>query len=155
MASIGQVAVIVAQSGVDVEASACVDSLRREVSGIVVLRQEPGEAMQALGQRVRARLAQLTGQGYRLHSAAFLAQKGFGLGDVLGTADVVRVLLSGMLTTGHGQVVLQPAAQDLHAQVALKALADALSDQVRGTGVEIISLSVDRPSVRPLAEAVA
>jgi hypothetical protein len=145
----------VAQSGVDVEASARVDQLRHEVASTIVLCQEPGEPLPALGQRVRARLAQLSGQGYRLHSATFLAHRGFGLGDVLGTADLVRVLLAAMLAEGSGQVCLQPELHDHHAQVALKALADALSDQVRGTGVEIYAAPAGRQSVRPLAEAVA
>ena len=155
MASIGQVAVIVAQTGVDVDAAPCVDQLRREVSSTVVVHQEAGEAIPSLIQRVRARLGQLATQGYRLHSATFLARRGFGLNDVLGTADLVRVMLTGMLAIGSGQVCLQPESQDLHAQVALKALADALSDQVRGTGVEIVSRKAERATLRPPAMPVA
>jgi hypothetical protein len=152
MATIGQVAVIVAQAGVDVDGYPAVDQLRRDVPATVVIHQEQGEGLPALGQRVRARIAQLTSQGYRMHSATFLAQRGFGLPDVLGTADLVRAMHSGMLTLGSGQVCLQPAAHDLHAQVALKALADAMSEQVRGTGVEIVSCAAQRPSVPPLAQ---
>jgi hypothetical protein len=157
MATSGQVAIIVAQAGVDVDASACVDQLRQEVPTTVVIHQQAGEGISALGQRVRGRIAQLASQNYRLHSATFLAQRGFGLGDVLATADLLRVLLTSMLPLGTGEVCLQPETHDPHAQVALRALADALSDQVRGTGVEIVSRTGNRPSVRPapLADAVA
>lgn len=147
MATSGQVAVIVAQAGVDVDACPCVDDLRREPCGTVVIQQEAGESIPVLGQRIRARIAQLAAQDHQLHSATFLARRGFGLADVLGTAELVRVLMTGMLAFGSGQVCLQSEAQDAHAQVALKALADALSDQMRGTGVEITS----RPSCRPPA----
>ncbi len=145
MATIGQVAVIVAQAGVDVDACPCVDNLRQEACGTVVLQQEAGESLPVLGQRIRERIAVLASQGHQLHSATFLARRGFGLGDVLGTADLVRVLLTGMLAFGSGQLCLQSEAQDPHAQVALKALADALSDQMRGTGVEVTSRQSCRP----------
>jgi hypothetical protein len=147
----GQVAIIVAQAGVDVDASACVEQLRGEVPTTVVIHQQVGESVSALGQRVRARLGQLAGQNYRLHSATFLAQRGFGLGDVLAAADLLRVLLTSIQPLGPGVVCLQPESQDPHAHVALKALADALGEQVRGTGVEIVSRAGMRPSVRPPA----
>lgn len=155
MASSGQVAIIVAQAGVDVDAAACVQQLRLEAPSVVVIQQQAGESVSALGQRVRGRLAQLASQSYRLHSATFLAQRGFGLSDVLATADLLRVLLTSLVALGSGQVCLQPEAHDPHAQVALKALADALSEQVRGTGIEIVSRASTRASVRPLAAAVA
>ena len=152
MATTGQVAIIVAQANVDVDAAACVEQLRRDVPCVVVIQQHVGEGVSALAQRVRSRLAQLANQNYRLHSATFMAQRGFGLGDVLAAADLLRVLLTSMLALGTGEVCLQPESHDLHAQVALRALADALSDQVRGTGIEIVSRASNRPSVRPLAD---
>ncbi|MFT3921664.1 MAG: hypothetical protein QM778_03940 [Myxococcales bacterium] len=149
MATSAQVAIILAQAGVDVDAAACVDQLRLDVPNTVVIQQQVGESVSALGQRVRGRIAQLANQNFRLHSATFLAQRGFGLGDVLATADLLRVLISSMLALGAGQVCLQPETYDPHAHVALRALADALSDQVRGTGIEIVSRAGSRPSVRP------
>jgi hypothetical protein len=149
MATIGQVAVIVAQSGAD--ASPSVEQVRRDVPTTVLLSQEPDESLTSLGHRVRTRLASLGAQGYRVHSATFVARNGFGLGDVLATADLLRVLLTGMVSVGGGQVYLQGDAHDAHAQVALKALGDAISDQVRGTGVEIVSGGFHLP----LAGAVA
>jgi len=156
MATSAQVAIILAQAGVDVDSAACVDQLRHEVPNTVVIQQQAGEGVSAWGQRVRELIAQLSSQSFHLHSATFLAQRGFGLGDVLATADLMRVLMSGLVALGPGQVCLLSEYHDAHAQVALRALADALSDQVRGTGIEIVSRAANRPSVRPpMAVAVA
>jgi hypothetical protein len=164
MATSGQVAIIVAQAGVDVDASACVHQLRGEVPSVLLIQQQAGENFTALGQRLRGQIAELVKQNFKLHSATFLAQRGFGLGDVLATADLLRVLTTSMLPLGPGAVYLQPESADPHAQVALRALADALGEQVRGTGVEIVSRASQRLSTRPpvpmpmpepIAEAVA
>jgi hypothetical protein len=137
MATVGQVALIVAQAGAD--PSSVEQQVRVDVPTTVKLHQEPAESLTSLGHRVRARLSQLSSQGYGVHSATFVARRGFGLGDVLATADLLRVLLTSMLAVGGGQVYLQGDAHDARAQVALRALAEAISDQVRGTGIQIVS----------------
>jgi hypothetical protein len=137
MATIGQVAVIVAQAGAD--ATPSVQSAPSDAPSTVLLSQEPNESLASLGHRVRARLTSLVTQGYRVQSATFVARNGFGLGDVLATADLLRVLLATMVSVGGGHVYLKGDAHDSHAQVALRALGDAISDQVRGTGVQIVS----------------
>src|SRR4051794_40625343 len=137
MATIGKVAVIVAQAGAD--ASPSVEQVHRAVPTTVLLNQEPHESLASLGHRVRTRLASLGAQGYHVHSATFVARNGFGLSDVLAAADLLRVLLTSMVSVGGGHVYLQGDVHDAHAQVALQALGDAISDQVRGTGVEIVS----------------
>jgi hypothetical protein len=167
MATVGQVAVIVAQDGI--EASAPLEALVANAPSphsVVLLSQEPGESLSQLSQRVRARVAVLLKEGFRVQSATFVAKNGFGLGDVLPTADMLRILVSTMVSMGHGRVFLQAHSRDTRAHYALAALADAITDQVRGTGVEIIHggpqsgpLSVPQkataftPAVQPVAVA--
>lgn len=137
MATLGQVAVIVAQAGVGT--SPVVEQARQSGPSTLVLNQEPGESLPAMGQRVRDSLSQLESRGLRVHSATFVARKGFGIADVLGTADLLRVLLSAMVSVGGGHVYLRGDAADARSQVALRALAEAISDQVRGTGIQVVS----------------
>ncbi len=152
MASSGQVAIIVAQAKVDVDGSACAHQLRDEAPNVTVIQQQVGERFSAFGQRLRREIAQLAEQDHALHSATFMVQRGFGLGDVLATADLLRVLMACVLPLGASEIRLQPEPADPHAQVALRALADALSEQVRGTGLEIVACASQRPSSRPPAE---
>jgi hypothetical protein len=136
MSSGGQVAVIVAQDGN--EAAAPLESLIHGASTVVMLSQEPDESLSQLSQRVRARLALLLKDGFRVQSATFVARSGFGLGDVPATHEMLRILVSTMVAIGAGKVFLHAHSRDTRAHYALAALATTISDQVRGTGVEII-----------------
>jgi hypothetical protein len=147
MATGGQVAVIVAQDGT--EAAQPLESLIHGASTVVLLSQEPGESLSQLSQRVRARVALLLKDGFKVQSATFVARNGFGLTDVPATAEMLRILVSTMVaqygsraegraSTGHGKVFLHAHSRDTRAHYALAALTDAISDQVRGTGVDII-----------------
>jgi hypothetical protein len=51
-----------------------------------------------------------------------------------------------MVAVGGGHVYLQGDAHDARAQVALRALAEAIGDQVRGTGIEIVSGAAQAPA---------
>jgi hypothetical protein len=136
MASLGHVAVIVAQDGANTGTP--VEALLAMGPTVVMLTQEPGETLSKLSQRVRARVQILLNDGFRVHSATFIAKNGFGLRDVLPTAEMLRSLVTPMVAAGHGRVFLQSDARDARSGYALAALADAIQDQVRGTGVEII-----------------
>lgn len=161
MATVGQVAVIVAQGGM--EAAAPLEALAATAdvaSNVIVLSQEPGETISQLGQRVRARVALLLKEGFRVQSATFVAKSGFNLADVLPTAEMLRILVATMVAVGHGRVYLHAHPRDTRAHYALASLAAAISDQVRGTGVEIIhgpprTTTVQQPAARaPMAAAV-
>lgn len=144
MATPKHVAVIVAQAGVGTPP--VVEQAREGGPATLVLNQEPGESLPAMGHRVRDSLSRLASEGLRVHRATFVARKGFGIADVLGTADLLRVLLSAMVSFGGGQVYLRGDAADARSQVALRALAEAISDQVRGTGIQIVSSTLpERP----------
>jgi hypothetical protein len=146
MASGGQVAVIVAQDGT--EAATPLESLVHNASTVVMLSQEADESLSQLSQRVRARVALLLKDGFRVQSATFVARNGFNLADVPATHEMLRILVSTMVAlsgsrgqeraAGTGKVFLHAHSRDTRAHYALAALADAISDQVRGTGVEII-----------------
>ena len=136
MAALGHVAVIVAQDGANTGTP--VEALLAMGPTVVMLTQEPGETHSKLSQRVRARDQMMMNDGFRVHSATFIAKNGFDLRDVLPTAEMLRSLVTPMVAAGHGRVFLQSDARDARSGYALAALADAIQDQVRGTGVEII-----------------
>ena len=155
MASLGHVAVIVAQDGANTGTP--VEALLAMGPTVVMLTQEPGETLSRLSQRVRARVQMMLNDGFRVHSATFIAKNGFTLGDVLPTAEMLRSLVTPMVAAGHGRVFLQSDARVARSGYALAALADAIQDQVRGTGVEIIKGAprVTAPSMPPAQPTVA
>jgi hypothetical protein len=136
MATIGQVAVIVAQEGAD--AAGPFAALDAAYATVVLLDQQPHESLSQLSQRVRARVSTLLREGYRIQSATFVAKNGFDLADVLPTADLLRALVTTMVAVGSGCVYLHADSRDTRAHLALSALADAIAEQVRGTGVQIV-----------------
>jgi hypothetical protein len=136
MSSGGQVAVIVAQDGND--AAAPLESLIHGASTVVMLSQEPDESRSQLSQRVRARVALLLKDGFKVQSATFVARNGFDLRDVTATGEMLRILVSTMVALGAGKVFLHAHSRDTRAHYALAALAATISEQVRGTGVEIV-----------------
>ncbi len=137
MATIGQVAVIVAQRGTNPEPT--VDARQAEAPTVVLLHQEPGESLGGLGQRVRAHVRALVSDGWRIRSATFVARKDFGIADIPATSELLRSLITSMVGAGAGRVYLQSQGQGTRSHFALQALAFAISDQVRGTGVEIVT----------------
>jgi len=137
MATIGQVAVIVAQRGTT--PGAAVEARQGDAPTVVLLSQEPGESLGGLGQRVRARVRVLVSEGWRIQSATFVARDDFGIRDVPATSELLRSLVTSMVAAGSGRVHLQSQGQGTRGHFALQALADAISDQVRGTGVEIVT----------------
>jgi hypothetical protein len=160
MATGGQVAVIVAQDGT--EACMPLEALRSGSSTVVLLSQEPGESLSQLGQRVKARVAILVRDGFRVQSATFVAKHGFDLTDVLPTAEMLRLLVATMVSVGQGRVYLhahsRENSRDMRAHYALAALADAIADQVRGTGVEIIHGAPKMPATlgaQPIGQIAA
>ncbi len=153
MATVGQVAVIVAQHGT--EPGGPIQARQAESSTVVMLSQEPGESLGGLGQRVRARVRSLITEGFRIRSATFVARSGFDLSDVPATSDLLRALVASMVSEGSGRVYLQAQSRDTRAHYALSALAFAIMDQVRGTGVEIITEQQDARTAQLLDAAVA
>jgi hypothetical protein len=137
MASVGQVAVIVAQRGGSPEAA--VEARQAEAPTVVLLHQEPGESLGGLGQRVRACAKALVSDGWRIRSATFVAHKDFGIADLPATSELLRSLITSMVGAGEGRVYLQSQGEGTRSHFALQALAFAISDQVRGTGVEIVT----------------
>ncbi len=152
MATVGQVAVIIAQEGTD--SSSDVASRRAETPAVVLVAQEPGETLGSLGQRVRARVRALVAEGWRIRSATFVARAGFDLSDVPATMELLRVLVSSMVSFGSGTVYLSPQGKGVRTQYALEALASAVGDQVRGTGVEIVTTRRGQAVPATVLEAV-
>ncbi len=136
MAAVGQVAVIVAQRGSSPDAA--VEARQAEAPTVVLLNQEPGESLGGLGQRVRAHVRALLLDGWRIRSATFVARKDFGIADVPATSELLRSLVTSMVGARAGRVYLQSHGEGTRSHFALKALAFAIADQVRGTGVEIV-----------------
>ncbi len=135
MASAGKLAVVVAQYGADV--AACVAAHAEAPAEIV--QQESHESAGQLSARVRERLAALATGGARIHSAAFIARKGFDVRDVMAAAGLVRGLVSAMVAAGTAQVHLHAEPSDMQTQYALTALAEAMNEELEGTGVEFVA----------------
>jgi hypothetical protein len=133
MATVGKLAVVVAQYGADV--SACVAS-EADGEAVEVVQQAADETGAQLTTRVRERLSRLVSAGYRVHTASFVARGGFDVRDVMATAGLLRGLVASMVAVGAGHVHIRAAAGDVHTRYALTALTDAISEQLHGTGVE-------------------
>jgi len=74
-----------------------------------------------------------------IERGAFVAKLGCGLPDVLATVALLSSLIATMVAFGEGTVFLCGHVDDAQASYALEALADAMRDQVRGTGVHVIT----------------
>lgn len=133
MATVSKLAVIVAQHGADV--SSCL--VRQGDGPYEVVTQEAEETPSQLAHRVRDRLAHLAEAGCRVHSASFVARADFDVRDVLAAAGLVRSLVAAMVAVGAGQVHLYAQPSDLQTRYAITALADAINEQLQGTGVAL------------------
>ena len=134
MATVSRLAVVVAQHGADV--SACVG---QHADGLELLQQEPGETPTQLTSRVRGRLSALAGAGFRIDTARFIARSGFEARDVMAAAGLVRGLVSAMVAAGTAQVHLHAQPNDTQTRYALTALAEAMTEELQGTGVDFIA----------------
>jgi hypothetical protein len=135
METAGKLAVVVAQYGADV--AACVAAHAEAPAEIV--QQASHESAGQLSARVRERLAALATDGARIHSASFIARKGFDVRDVMAAAGLVRGLVSAMVAAGTAQVHLHAEPSDVQTRYALTALAEAMNEELEGTGVELVA----------------
>jgi hypothetical protein len=135
MATASKLEVVVAQYGADV--AACVAAHAEAPSELV--QQASDETPGQLMARVRERLATLAISGARIHTASFIARKGFDVRDVMAAAGLLRGLVSAMVAAGTVQVHLHAEPNDLQTRYALTALAEAMTEQLEGTGVEFVT----------------
>ena len=151
MATASKLAVVVAQYGADV--ATCVAA--QPDAPCELVQQAHDETPGQLTARVRERLAALATHGTRIHTARFVARKGFDVRDVMAAVGLLRGLVSAMVAAGTVQVHLHAEASDLQTRYALTALAEAMTDQLEGTGVEFVAhlenASAERPARRPEA----
>jgi hypothetical protein len=144
MATVSKLSVIVAQFGADVSvchATHAADGVQE------VVQQTQEETATQLTSRVRARLAELADASRRVHNARFIVRKGFDVRDVMAAAGLLRGLVSAMVTAGTAQVHVHAEPSDLQTHYALTALAEAMRDQLQGTGVDFVThLSGPAPS---------
>ena len=147
MITVGQSVLILAQEGA-VLAPLVASLQRAEPAQLEVLQQEPAESLSAFRQRLPVLLAGLERANRCIEHGAFVAKSGFGLPDVLATVALLSSLVATMVAFGTGHVYLCGHEGDAQAGYALEALADAMRDQVRGTGVEVVT---DEGLVRSLA----
>jgi hypothetical protein len=147
MATASKLAVVVAQYGADV--APCLAAHSEPASEIV--QQASNESAGQLSARVRERLAALATSGAHIHTATFIARKGFDVRDVMAAAGLLRGLVSAMVAAGTVQVHLHAEPSDLQTRYALTALAEAMTEQLEGTGVEFVAhlgSTADRPQRR-------
>jgi hypothetical protein len=139
MATVGDAVLILALEGAEVEPVLTAWHRTVDEPSVMVLQQEAGESLAALKRRLHLRLAGIESGGRGIERGAFVARSGFGLPDVLATVALLSSLVATMVAMGIGRVYLCGHAGDARASVALEALADAMRDQVRGTGVEVVT----------------
>lgn len=134
MTSVGKGVLILAQEGAEVEPVLAAWQRSVDDDSVLVLQQEAGESVGDWKRRLHMRLA-----GRDIERSAFIARSGFGLPDVLAAAALLSGLVSTMVAGGAGRVYLRGRQGDVQAGCALEALADAMRDQVRGTGVQVLT----------------
>jgi len=139
MTAVGKAVLILAQEGADVAPVLAAWQHRADEPRVAVLQQQVGESMIDFKRRLQLRLKGFENQGQGVERGAFVAKHGFGLPDVLATVALLSSLVASMVGFGAGTVYLCGPAYDPHASYALEALADAMRDQVRGTGVQVIT----------------
>jgi len=139
MATVGNAVLILAQEGAEVEPVLTAWRRSADEPSVMVLQQAAGESLADFKRRLHLRLAGLENGGRGLERSAFVAKSGFGLQDVLATVALLSSLVATMVPVGMGTVYLWGHRGDAQAGVALEALADAMRDQVRGTGVAVIT----------------
>lgn len=139
MATDGDAVLILALEGAEVEPVLTAWHRTLDEPSVTVLQQEAGESLAELKRRLHLRLAGIESDGGGIERGAFVARSGFGLPDVLATVALLSSLVAAMVSMGIGRVYLCGQAGDSRASVALEALADAMRDQVRGTGVEVVT----------------
>jgi hypothetical protein len=152
MATVGKLAVIVAQYGADV--SACVASHRRD-EAVEVVQQTADESATQLTSRVRESVSRLVSAGYHVHSASFVARGGFDVRDVMATAGLLRGLVATMVAVGAGHVHIHAETPDVQTRYALTALTNTISEQLQGTGVEFHTDFISPMAEPPSAAAAA
>src|SRR6195952_3689515 len=139
MGTVGDAVLILAQEGAEVEPVLSAWHRSVDEPSVMVLQQEAGETLSDFKRRLHLRLAGIERGGRGIERGAFIAKSGFGLPDVLATVALLSSLVATMVAVGIGRVYLCGHAGDAPAGVALEALADAMRDQVRGTGVEVVT----------------
>jgi hypothetical protein len=138
MTAVGQAVLILAQEGADVAPILAAWQHRADGGRVALLQQEIGESMIDFKRRLQLQLRSLD-HAAGIERGAFVAKHGFGLQDVLATVALLSSLVATMVAYGTGTVYLWGHADDPQASYALEALADAMRDQVRGTGVQVVT----------------
>lgn len=139
MATVVQAVLILAQEGADIAPLLAAWQHRADDDRVAVLQQETGESMMDFKKRLQLQLQGFDHASGGIERGAFVAKHGFGLPDVLATVALLSGLVATMVAFGTGTVYLCGHADDAQASYALEALADAMRDQVRGTGVQVVT----------------
>jgi hypothetical protein len=140
MAAGGQsMLMILALQGAEVEPVLSALQCQANDARVLLLQQDEGESLTDFKRRLHRGLASVASAGRAIERGAFVAKSGFGLQDVLATVALLSSLVSAMVAMGSGEMLLCGHAGDSQATTALEALADAMRDQVRGTGVDVVT----------------
>jgi hypothetical protein len=155
MATVAQAVLILAQEGADISPLLAAWQHRADDAPVAVLQQQVGESMVEFKRRLQLRLQSFERTGGAIERGAFVAKHGFGLPDVLATVALLSSLVATMVAFGTGTVYLWGQVDDHQASYALEALADAMRDQVRGTGVQVITEERSSSGVHEIVPAAS
>jgi len=123
-----------------------VERFQKDTPDVVVVLQDPDEAVDAFAMRVRARVASLQSAGDIVDRAVIVGGGRRDSGAMSARSLVIRAIAAAMVPQGRGNLVLDGQGTD---RFAMTALATTVASQVRGTGVSV------RPSQAPAFADVA
>lgn len=131
-----ELAVVIAEAGSDW--SHWEQRWRSQGHRVDVLVQRPGEDVSGLTARLRSRLHMWHERGISPQEAALVGGERDDTSALSFRSSVLRVLSRTMIGRGGGSLYLDSGSQGGPARRAMAALASAVSDQVRRTGLSVV-----------------
>lgn len=124
---------------------------------VEIVLQGRDETPTSLAQRVRATLQGIVDAGHSLSVVALAGNDAADSEAMAARSLIVRAATPHMVQSGGGEVLLDPPSEGDRGRLAMRALADVMGEQLRGTGVTVEVARPARPSgifpVQPPAAA--
>ncbi len=103
---------------------------------VIVVLQEPGESVETLSQRVRARVVDLEESGRTLARAVIVGSGNPDHTALSARSLAIKAIVAPMVEQGHGTLLLDGEGAD---RFRMMALASTVAQMVRNTGVTVTS----------------
>lgn len=113
---------------------------------VEIVLQGRDETPTSLAQRVRATLQGIVDAGHTLSVMTLAGNDGADPEAMAARSLMVRAATPYMVQSGGGEVVLDPPTEGDRGRLAMRALADVMGEQLKGTGVTVEVSRPERPS---------